>query len=76
MEECKDILDDLNELDSKVNSAFYLVSSLVHKTIGNAKVARERGRERGREREKESTPPSWQHTPFLLAFVDITRPSC
>mmetsp|Transcript_41439 Transcript_41439/g.84728 ORF Transcript_41439/g.84728 Transcript_41439/m.84728 type:complete len:398 (+) Transcript_41439:21-1214(+) len=36
VEECESILSDFSELDASVNSAFYLVSSLLHKTLGNA----------------------------------------
>ncbi|EKX31540.1 26S proteasome regulatory complex, subunit RPN9 [Guillardia theta CCMP2712] len=36
LEECKDVLVDFAEVDANVNSSFYLVSSLLHKTLGDA----------------------------------------
>eukprot|EP00960_Hanusia_phi_P065793 766211-Hanusia_phi.AAC.4 len=35
-QECKDVLVDFAEIDANVNSSFYLVSSLLHKTLGDA----------------------------------------
>lgn len=42
VEECEAILSDFQEVDASVNSAFYLVSSLLHKTLGNAGPLRPR----------------------------------
>ena len=39
MEDAKDVYDDLSEIDTAVSSALYLVSSLVHKTLGTSPPA-------------------------------------
>jgi len=36
VEQCSDVVRDFAEVDASVNSSFYLVSSLLHKTLGDA----------------------------------------